>query len=59
MYAPYMYCRERALAKVKVTREDIATLDAETEWGVERSEVFLREHGGNVEAALRSFTHPV
>jgi len=50
--------RERALAKVKVSKADIAALDAETEWGKDRSERFLREHGGDVQAALRSFAHP-
>ena len=51
-------CRERALAKVKVAKDDIAVLNAETEWGLDRSEMFLREHGGDVAAALRSFARP-
>ena len=51
-------CRERALAKVRVSAEDIAAVDAETEWGVDRSERLLREHGGDVAAALRNFAKP-
>lgn len=50
--------RERALAKVKVAKDDITVLNAETEWGLDRSEMFLREHGGDVAAALRSFARP-
>ena len=47
--------REKQLRQVKVSAEDVALIAAEFEVDKKRAELRLREHGGDVKAALESF----
>ncbi|KAJ3239844.1 hypothetical protein HDU78_002621 [Chytriomyces hyalinus] len=47
--------RERELAKVAVTGEDIELIVSELELSKTAAEKLLRENGGNVDSALRAF----
>lgn len=48
-------CRERALAAVKISQEDVGIIATEFEVDKKKAELRLREHDGNVVAALESF----
>ncbi len=47
--------RERELAAVKISPEDIALIASELEVPQKQAEVRLREHKGDVRAALESY----
>lgn len=47
--------RERALAAVKINQEDVGIIATEFEVDKKKAELRLREHDGNVVAALESF----
>ncbi len=49
--------RERELAKVHVTKEDIDLIAEEMEISRARAERTLREHGGDVVEALATLTN--
>lgn len=48
-------CRDKQLAAVKVSKEDIDILAAEFELDVKTADRRLREHSGNLVEALQSF----
>lgn len=48
-------CRDKELAAVKVTAADIEVIAAEAEVDKKLAERRLREHGGNLLEALKSF----
>jgi NACalpha-BTF3-like transcription factor len=48
-------CRERELAAVKIDLLDVKTIASEFEIDVKAAERRLREHKGDVVAALKSF----
>ena len=47
--------REKELAAVKISPEDVALIASELELPQKQAEVRLREHRGDVRAALESF----
>lgn len=47
--------REKQLRQVKVSAEDVALIAAEFEVDKKHAELRLREHDGDVKAALESF----
>ena len=50
--------REKELAAVKINAADVELLAAEAEWDKKKAERQLREHKGDVAAALRSLLQP-
>ena len=52
-----MTAREGELSKVKVAAADVAIIVSEMEVETKAAEQRLREHGGDIVAALRSYVH--
>lgn len=55
LFLPYLICRDRELAAVKINQADVEIIVAEIEVDQKQADRRLREHNGNVVEALMSY----